>query len=106
MSSENLAQFLAPLEKKLRYFQGAFVENTLDPEHAREIREVLSTFALLIAKVVKAKSDEERADARKRLISTEAKLTSLFELRRLSTGSLAPTQPTATPVMKGEPINH
>lgn len=53
-----------------------------------EIHEKLSTFALLLSKLVKAENPTQLQESESRLQALERELTGLFEARRLMTSSI------------------
>ncbi len=57
-------------------------------EESRRFRELFSTYNLLISKIAKAKTDDEKKDCESRCESLERELSSLFEDRRLMTSKI------------------
>ena len=96
----SLALFLAIRQKRLIYLRNAFNPSSVSAAEAKEIQEMLSTYALVMSKLTKATSDLERKELEDRILTTDRKLTSLFELRRLFTGKLRPTGDYSTIVEK------
>ena len=98
--TENLALFLATRQKRLKYLRASFRQASLPDDRAREVNERLATYGLLISKVAKAQGDVEREESKARLLTLDRELTYLFEQRRLSTSPFAPTDDSATIIMK------
>ena len=98
--TETLAMFLGTRQKRLSYWREAFAEHSLAPEQAKQVQDLLANYNLWIAKATKAKSEESELEARNSLLAIERELTSLFEMRRLRTSTLSPTDRSATVLMK------
>ena len=96
----SLALFLATRQKRLIYLKNAFDPGSVSESEGKEIQEMLSTYGLVMSKLTKATSDAERKELEDRILTTDRKLTSLFELRRLFTGKLRPTDGYSTVVNK------
>ena len=97
---ENLSLFLSTRQKRLNYFRGAFDPSSLKAHEAKEIQEMLHTYALLMSKYSKATASIEQVELEERILSTDRQLTSLFEKRRLFTSRLRPTGRYSTQVNK------
>ena len=87
-----LPLLLAQRYKRLQYLQAKF-ENvqpskTLVERELNELRSLLETYALLIAKLAKAGSGDELKETELRISSVERELTTSFESRRLATSSI------------------
>jgi hypothetical protein len=97
---ESLAMFLATREKRLDYFKRIYGNLKMESGRADEISGLLSTYAQLMAKVLKAKEQPERDEARARLLDLDRELTRLFELRRLATADIDYKGETSVLIMK------
>lgn len=76
---------LGTRQKRQRYFKQILNEQMLSPTDLREAQDLLKTYALLLAKVARAASDEERNETYQRVLAADRQLTALFERARLAT---------------------
>lgn len=87
-----LPLILAQRYKRLQYLQSKFTNihpsKVLKERELGEIHSQLETYALLIAKLSKAGSEDELNETELRISSVERSLTSMFELRRLATSTI------------------
>ena len=83
-----LSLILARRQKRLKYWQESFEQETLTSEQATKLKELFNTYSLLISKMVKATDSSEREDCEFRLESIDRELTSLFEERRHLTSDI------------------
>lgn len=100
MAELDLAKFLAPRQKRLKYWRMSFTPERIRPEENQPIEEQLTTYAMLLAKLARPCSEAEQAETRQKLLVLEADLSRLFELSRYTTGSIAQLKGTETPVLK------
>jgi hypothetical protein len=97
-TGNSLAQIAASRHKRLKYWQERLVNNGTHGsgtasngkhnEAADEIQQKLNTYCLLLSKLVKAPTEDERQQSEQRLVGLDRELTSLFEARRLMTSRI------------------
>jgi hypothetical protein len=100
MADTDLAKFLAPRQKRLKYWRMSFTPERIHAEKNKQIEEQLSTYAMLLAKLAGPCSEAEQAELQRKLLSLESELGRLFELSRYTTGPLARRNSSETPVLK------
>ncbi len=87
-SSSELALLLARRQKRLIYWKQRFESENLSKEQASLGQNLCSTFSLLMMKLLRAESEEEKAECEQRLETIERELNNLFSATRHLTSPL------------------
>ncbi len=85
ITTSDLPMELGTRQKRVAYWRENFPKNTSNPVFLREADELLDKFSLLLAKLVKEKTEEDINSTFAEVQALERELTQLFDYSRLKT---------------------
>ena len=82
---QEMIAYSARGQKRLQDWKNYLTAERLSDEQIEDAQGLMKTYALLLAKVIRAKTEQERSESTERISAIERQLNSLFNASRLVT---------------------